>query len=131
MRTYEPLEPEVEESARVVVDSALTVHRHLGPGLIESVCQTCMCHEFRKRGIRFAVQEAVPIFYDGERLDACLKPDLVVNEHLIVELKSVDALHAIHEAQTLTYLRITGLRLALLINFNVLRIKDGIRRLVL
>lgn len=131
MSVYEPLDPAVEESARQVVDCALTVHRKLGPGLIEGVYEACLCHELRKRGIAFAVQDPVPIVYDGERLDTVLRPDVLVNNHLIVELKSVEALLPIHEAQTLTYLRITGLRLALLINFNVIRIKEGIRRLIL
>lgn len=131
MSVHEPLAPEIENSARVVVDCALKVHRHLGPGLIEGVYEACLCHELRKCGIPFGVQDPVPIFYDGERLEACLRPDLVVNGHLIVELKSAEAILPIHEAQMLTYLRITGLRLALFINFNVLRIKQGIRRLIL
>jgi len=84
-----------------------------------------------KSGIPHAVQGPIPIVYDGERLDQYFRPDIVVNSHLIVELKAADALLPIHEAQTLTYLRITGLRLALLINFNVIRIKHGIRRLIL
>lgn len=131
MGEHEPLAPEIEDSARVGVDCALKVHRNLGPGLIESVYEACLCHELGKRGIPYAVRDPIPIVYDGERLDQYLRPDIVVNSHLIVELKAADALLPIHEAQTLTYLRITGLRLALLINFNVIRIKHGIRRLIL
>jgi len=128
---HEPLSPEIEESARLVVDSAFAVHRTFGPGLIESVYEACLCHELEKRGAAYAVQDPVPILYDGQVLDGWLRPDVVVNNHLIVELKTVETLLPVHEAQALTYLKITGMRLALLINFNVVLIKDGIRRIIL
>lgn len=103
----------------------------LGPGLLESVYAFCLAHELRKREIPFRQEVRCPIIYDGERLDAGFRIDLIVDDHLIVELKSIQELQAVHTAQVLTYLKLTGYRIGLLVNFNVPLIKSGIRRVVL
>ena len=121
----------VDGTARQVVDAAFAVHKTLGPGLLESVYEICLAHELTKRNLAVERQVALPVDYDGVRLDAGFRLDLVVNHCLIVELKTVEELLPIHQAQTLTYLKLSGKRLALLINFNVPLIKDGIRRIIL
>jgi hypothetical protein len=118
-------------AAEVVVDAALTVHRVLGPGLLESVYSVCLAHELRKRGARVLREVALPIKYDDIILDAGLRLDMLVDDCLIVELKAVECLLPVHKAQVLTYLKLTGHRLGLLINFNTPLIRDGIRRVVL
>ena len=122
---------DVERVAKAVLDAALAVHKALGPGLLESVYEACLCHELTKRGIPFRSQVFLPIVYDGVKLDAGLRLDLVVAECLIVELKAVEKSNPLFEAQLLTYLKLTGHRLGLLLNFNVPLLKDGIKRLVL
>jgi len=117
--------------SQVVVDSALTVHRALGPGLLESVYETCLAYELKKRGCTCERQVVVPIAYDGMQLDDGLRLDLLVEKCVVVELKAVESLLPLHDAQLLTYLKLTGHRLGLLINFNVPLLKDGIRRRVL
>ena len=119
------------ELTRLIIEAAIEVHRVLGPGLLESVYETCLCHELNIRGIFFERQKALPVSYKGVMLDCGYRLDLVVNHTVIVELKSVDALLPIHEAQLLTYLRLSGLRTGLLLNFNCRLLKDGIKRLVL
>jgi GxxExxY protein len=133
MRTevYEPITYETEVAAREVVDAAYRVHSGLGPGLLEGVYEVCLCHELAKRNISFKNQIALPVIYDGLKLDAGLRCDVIVNDSLIVEIKAVDKMIPVHEAQLLTYLKLTGIRLGLLINFNVPKIKDGIKRIVL
>ena len=118
-------------AAEIVVDSALTVHRALGPGLLESVYSVCLAHELRKRGVQVQRELPLPISYDGILLDAGLRLDMLVDDCVIVELKAVEQLLPVHHAQVLTYLKLTGHRLGLLINFNTPLIKDGIRRIVL
>jgi GxxExxY protein len=130
-RQFEPVPPLVEETARQVVDAALKVHRALGPGLLESVYETCLARELRKRGLKVATQVKLPVTYDGVRLDAGLRLDMVVADCLIVEVKAAERVAPVHKAQLLTYLKLSGNRLGLLINFNVPRIKNGIRRVVL
>jgi GxxExxY protein len=131
MAEFEPISRRAEEVAREVVDAALCVHRALGPGLVEPVYHACMCHEFSLRGLAFRSEFPVPVIYKGVRLGTDLKLDLLVEECVLVELKSVERLLPIFDAQLLTYLKLTGNRLGLLINFNVPRIKDGIKRMVL
>ncbi len=114
-----------------MVNAAYNVHQALGPGLLESVYETCLCHELNKNGIAFSTQVAFPIVYDGLRLDAGLRLDLLVAKSVIVELKAVDRIHPVFEAQLLSYLKLTNLRLGLLINFNVPLIKNGIKRIIL
>ena len=127
---HEPIPPHVEELAKHVVDAALAVHRALGPGLLESVYETCLAYELTKRKVPFLRQVVVPIVYDGNLLDADLRIDLLVGGCLILELKAVERDNPLYLAQLLTYLKLTGHRLGLLINFNVPLIKDGIRRVV-
>lgn len=131
MKVFEPLPPDIEHLATVVVDAAYKVHSSLGPGLLESVYETCLAHELRKRGIAIETQVAIPIVYDGIRLEAGLRIDLLVNRQLLVEVKAVEEMNRVFKAQVLTYLKLTGLRLGLLINFNVTLIKNGIERLIL
>jgi GxxExxY protein len=131
MSQFEPIPAETERIARLVVDAAFTVHKTLGPGLLESVYEVCLCHELSKRGVPFQNQLALPVIYDGVRLDAGLRLDVLAGESVIVELKAVEKHNPLFEAQLLTYLKLTGHRLGLLINFNVQLIKDGIKRIVL
>jgi len=119
IKKFDPVDPEVEKLATIVVDSALCVHRALGPGLLESVYEACLCHELRKRGIEHLKQAVLPIVYDGVTLEQGLRLDLLVGKKLIVELKAVDDFLPIHDTQMLTYLKLSGLRLGLLLNFNV------------
>ncbi len=127
----EPLAGETQRVAGVIVDAAFKVHKALGPGLLESVYELCLCHELRTRGMSFKAQIPVPVVYDGVRLDAGFRLDLLVEDRVIVELKAVEAILPLFEAQLLTYLRLSGKRLGLLINFNVPLIKDGISRVIL
>jgi GxxExxY protein len=114
-----------------VVDAAFAVHKEIGPGLLESVYEVCLCHELKIRKVPFASQVSLPITYKGLRLDAGLRLDLLVADSIIVELKSVQRIEPVFEAQLLSYLKLTGLRLGLLINFNVPLIKHGISRIAL
>lgn len=122
---------ETDRIAKAVVDCAFQVHKTLGPGLLESVYEICLAHELHKAGLAFEKQPSLPVVYDGIRLDAGLRLDFVVGQAVIVELKAVETLLPVHKAQVLTYLKLTGHRLGLLINFNVPLIKDGIRRIIL
>jgi len=126
------LEPSVEHNrvSGLVVDSAIAVHRKLGPGLLESVYERCLDIELAKRELKVARQIALPIHYDGQRIDAALRIDLLVDDKVIVEFKAVEQLLPIHEAQLLTYLRLSGRHLGLLINFNVPQLRHGLKRLV-
>lgn len=130
-RTFAPIDPETDRIAHEIVDSAFMVHKSLGPGLVESVYQVCLVHELHKRGLPHLQQVHLPILYDNVRLDAALRLDLVVADCVVVELKAVDLLLPVHKAQLLTYLKLSGHRLGLLINFNVPLMKEGIRRIVL
>jgi GxxExxY protein len=114
-----------------VIGAAIEVHRIMGPGLLESVYEHCLSHELKLQGIEHERQQLLPIVYKGLALDADLRLDIVLPGRLILELKSVEALLPIHEAQLLTYLKLSGIRLGLLINFNVRLLKDGIKRLIL
>lgn len=114
-----------------MVDAAFTIHKELGPGLLESVYEVCLRHELTIRKIPYAAQVPLPVTYKGLRLDAGLRLDLLVANSIIVELKSVQRIEPVFEAQLLSYLKLTGLRLGLLINFNVPLIKHGISRIVL
>jgi GxxExxY protein len=121
----------VEAIGKNVVDAAFKVHCKFGPGLLESSYRVCLAHELRKRGHEVETEVVLPIVYDGVRLDAGYRIDILVDRLVVVETKAVEKLHPIFEAQTLTYLKLSGLPLAFLINFNVILFKDGIRRLVL
>lgn len=121
---------EHDRLAKEVVDAALVVHRTLGPGLLESVYEACLCYELTKRGVGVQRQVTLPVVYDSVRIEAGLKLDILVEELVIVELKAVEQMLPLFDAQLLTYLKLANKRLGLLINFNVPRIKDGIKRLV-
>ncbi len=112
-----------------IIGGAIQVHRVLGPGLLESAYEACLAFELKKRGLSVEEQKPLPLVYEQVKLDCGYRIDLLV-EGVVVEIKSVDALAPIHEAQVMSYLKLSGCRLALLINFNVLLLKDGIRRFV-
>ena len=122
---------ETERLAAELVDAALKAHRNLGPGLLETVYEACLCHELCLREIPFKRQVSVPIIYEGVTLDAGLRLDIVVADRIVVEIKAVERLIPLFDAQVLTYLKLTRMELGLLINFNVSLIKNGIRRIVL
>jgi len=128
---FSAVSSETDRLAKEVVDSAFKVHSTLGPGLLESVYEICLAHELKKRGFKFQTQVPFPIFYDGLRLDAGLRIDLLVEDRLVVEIKAVETMQPVFDAQLLTYLKLTQKRLGLLINFNVPKIKDGIKRIIL
>ena len=118
------------EIARIVVDAAYHIHVKLGPGLLESVYRTILAHELRKRGLFVQEEHPLPVEWDGLKMDIGFRPDLIVEHKLIIELKSVESLAAVHKKQLLTYLRLTGCRLGLLINFGAALLKDGVTRVV-
>lgn len=127
---FTPLPPETEQLSKVVVDVAFKVHSTLGPGLLESVYEACLAHELRQRKIPAETQLVIPIVYEGLRLEAGLRIDMLVKKQLLVEVKAVEQMNRVFKAQVLTYLKLTGLRLGLLINFNVPLIKNGIERII-
>ncbi len=130
MDLHSPLPSELEDLSRSLVDSAFKVHQTLGPGLLESVYETCLCIELDKRGIAYETQAPIAFVYEGVRIDAGLRLDLLVEKSIILELKSVDKLLPIHQSQLLTYLKLADLRLGLLLNFNVEVFKQGIKRII-
>ena len=117
-----------EELSREIIASAIEVHRELGPGLLESAYEICLCYERNSRKIPFQRQIEVPVLYKGVRLDCGYQIDLLVDSKIILELKSVETLHSVHEAQLLTYLKLLDKRVGMLMNFNVPVMKDGIIR---
>jgi GxxExxY protein len=118
------------EVAKQIVDAAYRVHSSLGPGLLESAYEAVLAYELEKRSLRLVRQQAVPIVYEGTRIEVGFRADLVVEDLVIVEVKSVEAMAPVHKKQLLTYLRLAGKRLGLLVNFHVPLIKDGITRIV-
>ncbi|KAA0892102.1 GxxExxY protein [Oryzomonas rubra] len=121
---------EIDSLSNKVIGALIEVHRCLGPGLLESAYEECLCRELELRGIAFERQASLSIAYKGIQIDAAYRIDILVENALILELKSVAKLESIHEAQVLTYLNLKNLWLGLLINFNVSVLKDGIRRMV-
>ncbi|ULQ55263.1 GxxExxY protein [Flavihumibacter rivuli] len=117
--------------AKQVVDIAYRIHVDLGPGLLESVYEKCFCHELTKRNINHYTQVKVPVVYDGLRFEEALRLDLLIDDCIIVELKAQDNFHPVWEAQLLSYLKLTGIDLGFLINFNVPMIRNGIKRRVI
>jgi len=114
-----------------VIGLAIEVHRALGPGLLESAYQECLCYELKTNGIAFGRQVALPVIYKTVKLDCGYRMDLVIGDQLIVELKTVEKILPIHEAQLLTYLKLSEIRTGLLLNFNTAVLKNGIKRMVL
>jgi GxxExxY protein len=127
----ESIAAHINRSSGVVIDAAYAVHSQLGPGLLEFVYETCLAHAIRRRGLFVQRQVMLPIEFEGLRLPSGLRIDMLVNYCVIVEIKAVEALLPVHRAQLLTYLKLSGHRVGLLINFNVPLIKDGIRRIAL
>lgn len=120
----------VNEVSGIIVDSAIRVHSALGPGLLESAYETCLTHELQKRGLKVESQVSLPVVYDGVRLECGYKLDLLVEDMVIVELKAVETILPVHKAQLLSYLRLSGKQVGLLINFCVPLLKNGIYRIV-
>ncbi|AFD00790.1 hypothetical protein Mtc_2051 [Methanocella conradii HZ254] len=128
-RSYEPIPEKVEKTASLVIDAAYAVHTGRGPGLLESVYEG-LSYELMKKGAIVECQVMLPIFYDNIRLKSSLRIDLLVNQCLIV-IKSIEAILPVHVAQVLTYLKLSGCRLALLINFNTTSLNNGVKRIIL
>jgi GxxExxY protein len=122
--TFDPL-------SNKVIGCAIEVHRELGPGLLESAYEACLAHELSRAGIRFVLQKSMPVGYKGVLIDCGYRLDVLVEDELILELKAVEEILGIHEAQILTYLKLAKLKTGLLINFNVVALKQGIKRFVL
>ncbi|MBN1521129.1 MAG: GxxExxY protein [Candidatus Aureabacteria bacterium] len=120
---------EINQITKEIVDSAIAVHNELGPGLLESTYEACLVYELGKKGLKVEQQKALPITYKDIKLDCGYRIDILVDEKVIIELKSVEKLEPIHKAQVLSYLKLSGYKLGLLINFNVKLIKNGICRL--
>ena len=116
--------------SRIVLDCALKIHSALGPGLLESAYSTCLAHELHKAGLRASREVCLPVIYDGLKLDAGYRLDVLIEDAVVVELKTVEKLQAIHTAQLPSYLRLGGYKLGLLLNFNVVHMRDGIKRVV-
>jgi GxxExxY protein len=128
---FTKLSDEEEEIGKAIVNAAFKVHSELGPGLLEKVYEVCLTHELRKAGYSVARQVDIPIQYDGIIFDEGLRLDLLVEDRVIIETKAVDEVNPIWQAQVLSHLKLTGLRLGYLINFNVPLIKQGIKRIIL
>jgi GxxExxY protein len=122
--------PPVNRVTGLIINAAMKVHSVLGPGLLESAYQACLAHELRKRGLHVAMQVGLPVVYEGEKIELGYRMDLVVEGSVVVEVKSIEAIHPVHEAQLLSYMRLSGIPVGLLINFNVARLRDGIKRMV-
>ncbi|OUD36975.1 GxxExxY protein [Flavobacterium sp. FPG59] len=118
------------EISKIVFESALKVHKALGPGLLESAYEECLFYEVKKSNLKVEKQKALPLIYEGVKLDVGYRIDLLIENKFIVEVKSVEALTDVHLAQLLTYLRLSDCRLGLLINFNVKLLKEGVRRVI-
>ena len=122
---------EFDNLSNKVIGCALKVHRALGPGLLESTYEQCLCYELSKAGLRFERQKELPVKYDDILIDCGYRIDILVEEKLIIELKSVGELQRIHDAQLLTYMKLSSVQIGLLINFNSVLLRDGIKRLIL
>ena len=122
---------EIDRLTQRIIGFAIEVHRQLGPGLLESAYEECLCFEFKRDGLAFRRQMAVPVVYKSVRLDCGYRLDIVFQDQVILELKTVERLMPIHEAQMLTYMKLSGIRTGLLINFNSAVLKDGLRRIML
>ncbi|MBT8366321.1 MAG: GxxExxY protein [Deltaproteobacteria bacterium] len=121
---------DINQLSSKIIGAAIEVHKALGPGLLESAYEKCMCHELKLRGLSFDNQKPLPLVFKGEKLDCGYRLDIVVENAIIIELKSCEKIEPIHKAQLLTYLKLSGLRLGLVLNFNVPVMRDGIVRIV-
>lgn len=129
-KSFAPIPPNVERVGKAVLDAAFKVHTALGPGLLESVYETCTAFETRESGLQVVTQVALPVTYRDIKMDAGLRIDMLVEDCVIVEFKSVETMNPVYDAQLITYLKLTGIRLGFLINFNVVHLKEGIKRIV-
>lgn len=120
-----------EDITKVIIGCAIDVHKELGPGLLESAYEECLYYELQKAGLNVEKQKAIPVVYKEIKLDCGYRADLIVEDKIVIELKTVDEFNPVHEAQILTYLKFADKKLGLLINFNVLRLKEGIKRFIL
>lgn len=116
--------------SKILVGIFIKVHSELGPGLLESVYETAICHELSKRGMYYTRQEPIPVYYDGIRMEIGFRSDIIVERKVIIEVKSIQGILPVHSKTLLTYLRLTDLKLGLLVNFNVSLVKNGITRIV-
>jgi len=126
----DPIPVHTEDIAKAILDSAFQIHTALGPGLLESVYAACMVHELKLRGITVKSQVTLPVIYKGMKVDSGFRLDLLVDDSVVVEIKSTEDISAVYRAQLLTYLRLSNIRLGLLINFNVVHLRDGIKRII-
>ena len=122
---------EIDELSHQIIGYAIEVHKHLGPGLLESAYQKCLAYEFSHAHILFELEKPIPVKYKDTILDCGFRADIIVNNSIILEIKAVEQLLPIHEAQLLTYMKLTQIRLGMLINFNVKLLRDGIKRMIL
>jgi len=129
-KSFATVPQHVERVGKVVLDASFKVHTALGPGLLESVYETCTAFETRESGLQVATQVALPVTYKDIKMDAGLRLDMLVEDCVIVEFKPVETMNPVYDAQLITYLKLTGIRLGFLINFNVVHLKDGIKRIV-
>ncbi len=127
---YEPISSDLEEIGKKIVHAAFLVHSKLGPGLLEKIYEVCFCHELKKMGLKTVRQLDIPIVYDDIQFDEGLRLDVLVENEVICELKAVDLVNPVWEAQIISHLKLTGKRLGYLINFNVVNIGNGIKRFV-
>lgn len=118
------------EISHIIIGLCIKIHKKLGPGLLESSYEECLCYELTKAGMNYSRQQAIPIIYDEVKLDHGFRADIIIENKVIVEIKSIECLQPIHSAQLLTYLKLSNIKLGLLINFNSFSIKDGIKRIV-
>jgi len=130
-KNFAPIPPETERIGKIVLDAAFKVHTVLGPGLLESVYQAAIKHVIETAGTLVETEVKQPILFEGVKLESGLRIDMLVAKSVVVELKSVERMNPVYEAQLMTYLRLSGNRLGFLINFNVLHLKDGIKRIVM
>ena len=122
--------PRINRLTGAVITTAMKVHSQLGPGLLESAYEACLTHELRKQSLSVAQQVGLPVIYDGECIDLGYRIDLIVEDLVIIEIKSVEAINPVHQAQLLSYIRLSGRNVGLLINFHVAHLRDGIKRMV-
>ncbi len=121
---------ELNDISGTIIGAAVAVHKALGPGLLENAYKVCLAHELRKRGLQVQVELDLPVVYDGVKVDLGYRLDMLVQDAVIVEIKAVHELHPIHEAQLLSYLKLGNKKLGLLINFNVRKLIDGVKRMI-
>ena len=127
---FDKIDPELEKIASQVVDAAYRVHKTLGPGLLENAYELCLVHELKKRGLKVERQVAIPLFYDDVEIPVGFRADIIVEDRIILEIKAIEELLPLHEAQIITYLKLSNKRLGLLINFNARYFKNAVKRIV-